>query len=68
MSSEGLLIGLMSFMVFMKLIKPINRPSLLIPYEQLITQQFFHKGSLIPEQNCYDHNSLFKLAKIVDIT
>jgi len=52
----------------MKLIKPINRPSKLIPYEQLIIQQFFHKGSLIPEQNCYHHNLLFKLAKIVYIT
>jgi len=52
----------------MKLIKPINRPSQLIPYEQLIIQQFLHKRSLIPEQNCYDHNPLFKLAKIVDIT
>jgi hypothetical protein len=52
----------------MKLIKPINNPSKLIPYEQLIIQQFYHKGTLIPEQNCYDHNPLFKLAKTVDIT
>ena len=40
----------------------------LITYEQLTIQQFFHKGSPIPEQNCYDHNNVFKLAKIVDIT
>jgi len=52
----------------MKLIKPINKPSKLIPYEQLIIQQFYHKGTLNPEQNCYDHNPLFKLAKTADIT
>jgi len=52
----------------MKLIKPINKPSKLIPYEQLIIQQFYHKGTVIPEQKYYDHNPLFKLAKTVDIT
>ena len=52
----------------MKLLKTINTPSKLIPYQQLFIQQFFHSGSLIPEQICYDHNPMFKLAHTVDIT
>ena len=43
------------------------RPSKLIPYEQPFIQQFFHSGSLIPEQICYYHNPMFKLAHTVDI-
>jgi len=50
-----------------RLIKPINRPSKLIPYEQLFIHRFFHTGTLIPEQNCYD-NPMFKLANTVDTT
>ena len=52
----------------LKDLKTINTPSKLIPYEQLFIQQFFHSGSLIPEQICYDHNPMFKLAHTVDIT
>jgi hypothetical protein len=52
----------------MTLIKPINDTSKLTPYEQLIMQQTYTKGNLIPEQECYDHNQLFKLANIVDNT
>ena len=52
----------------MRLLKPINRPPKLIPYEQLLIQQFHHSGTLIPEQNCYDHNPMYKLANVVDIT
>ena len=52
----------------MRLIKPMNRPSKLIPYEQILIHQFFHTGTLIPEQNCYDHNPMLKLANTVDIT
>jgi hypothetical protein len=52
----------------LKLIKPINKASKFIPYEQLTIQQSYHKGTLIPEQKCYNHNPLYKLANTVDIT
>jgi hypothetical protein len=52
----------------MKLIKHINIASKLIPYEQMTIQQAHHKGTLIPEQKCYEHNPLYKLANTVDIT
>ena len=52
----------------MTLIKHINKPSKLIPYEQLIIQQVYNKDNLIPEQECYDHNQLYKLANTVDST
>ena len=35
----------------MLLLKPINKTSILIPYEQLLLQTFHHNGNLIPEQN-----------------
>ena len=52
----------------MTLIKHITTPSKLIPYEQLIMQQVYNKQNLITEQECYDHNQLYKLAKTVDNT
>jgi len=52
----------------MTLIKSINDTSKLIPYEQLIMQQTYTKGNHIPEQECHDHNQLFKPANIVDNT
>jgi hypothetical protein len=52
----------------MKLIKPINMAFKLIPYKQLTIQQSHQKGTLMPEQKCYDHNPLYKLANTVDIT
>ena len=52
----------------MTLIKHITTPSKLIPYEQLIMQQVYNKQKLIIEQECYDHNQLYKLAKTVDNT
>ena len=46
----------------MTLLKPIRKPSMLIPYEQLLIQTFYQNNNLIPEQNCYEHNPLFQLA------
>jgi len=46
----------------MALLKPIHKPSMLIPYEQLIIQTFNQNGSLIPEQNGSEQNPLFLLA------
>jgi len=46
----------------MSLLKPIQKPSLLIPYEQLFIQTFHKSGRLIREQHCYDQNPLYQLA------
>jgi len=46
----------------MSLLKPIHKPSMLIPYKQLLIQTFHHKGNLIPEQSQGEHNLLFQLA------
>jgi len=46
----------------MTLLKPIHKPSMLIPYEQLLIQTFHQNGTLIPEQNCSKQNPLFLLA------
>jgi len=46
----------------MSLLKPIHKTSMLIPYEQLLSQTFHHNRNLIPEQNCGEQNPLFLLA------
>jgi len=46
----------------MSLLKPIQKPSLLIPYEQLYIQRFHKSGRLIQEQHCYKQNPLYQLA------
>jgi hypothetical protein len=43
----------------MTLLKPIHKPSMLIPYEQLLIQTFHQNRTLIPEQNCSEQNPLF---------
>ena len=35
----------------MILLKPLNNPNLLLPYEQYCIQSLHHEGKLIPEQN-----------------
>ena len=52
----------------MTLIKHITKPSKLIPYEQLIMQKVYNKNNLISEQECYDYNQQYKMAKMVDNT
>jgi len=46
----------------MSLLKPIKKPSLLIPYEQLFIQAFHRSDRLIQEQHCHEQNPLFQLA------
>ena len=45
----------------MTLLKPLNNPSLLIPYEQYYIQTLHQEGKLIPEQNPGEINPLFKM-------
>jgi hypothetical protein len=46
----------------MHLLKPIKRPSLLLPYEQLHIVDHYHQGKLIPKQSASDSNPLVRLA------
>jgi predicted alpha/beta-fold hydrolase len=43
------------------LLKQINKPSLLLPYEQMYIQIFHHNNELIPEQRPNEHNPMFEL-------
>ena len=43
----------------MSLLKPTQKTSLLIPYEQLLIQTFHHNGNLITEQGTGEKKPLF---------
>jgi phosphoribulokinase len=45
----------------MTLLKQINKPSLLLSYEQMYTQILHHNNELIPEQHPNKHNPMFQL-------
>jgi len=45
----------------MTLLKQINTPTLLLPYEQMYIQSFYHNNELIPEQHLNEHNPMFDL-------
>ena len=45
----------------MTLLKQINTPTLLLPYEQMYIQSFHHNIELIPEQHPNEHNPMFDL-------
>jgi len=45
----------------MTLLKQINKPSLLLPYEQMYIHIFHHNNELIPEQHPNEHNPMFEL-------
>jgi predicted GIY-YIG superfamily endonuclease len=45
----------------MTLLKPEQKTSMLIPYEQLYIQTYHHNGHLIPEQSTGDINPLIQL-------
>ena len=45
----------------MTLLKQINAPALLLPYEQMCIQSFHHNNELIPEQHLNEHNPMFDL-------
>jgi hypothetical protein len=46
----------------MSLLKPIHKPSILIPYEQLFIQTFHYNGNLVTEQGTGEQKLLFQLA------
>jgi hypothetical protein len=46
----------------MTLLKPLNNPNMLTPYEQFYIQSLHQEGKLIPEQYPGDPNPLFQLA------
>ena len=41
------------------LLKEINTPTILLPYEQMYIQSFHHNNELIPEQHPNEHNPMF---------
>ena len=45
----------------MTLLKRIDGPSLLLPYEQIYIQLFHHNNHLIPEQHPNEQNPMFQL-------
>ena len=45
----------------MTLLKHINSPSLLLPYERMYIQLFHHNNQLIPEQHPNEQNPMFQL-------
>jgi hypothetical protein len=45
----------------MTLLKQINKPSLLLPYEQMYIQIFRRNNEHIPEQHPNEHNPMFEL-------
>jgi hypothetical protein len=44
----------------MALLKPINKPSLLLPYEEMYIQNFRRNNELISEQHPNEHNPMFE--------
>ena len=46
----------------MTLLKPLNNPNLLIPYEQYYIQTLYREDKLIPEQYPGETNPLFQMA------
>jgi len=46
----------------MTLLKLLNNPSLLLPYEQYYIQSLHQEGKFIPEQNPGETNPLFQTA------
>jgi len=44
----------------MTLLKPLNNPNLLFPYEEYYIQSLYREGKLIPEQNPGEIKPIFK--------
>jgi len=45
----------------MILLKQVNKPSLLLPYEQIFIQSLHHSNELIDEQQASEHNPMYEL-------
>jgi hypothetical protein len=54
--------GWFSTSVTLRCVKPLNKPNLLIPYEQYYIQTLHREGKLIPEQYPGETNPLFQMA------
>ena len=52
----------------MTLLKRINKPVLLLPYEQMYIQSFYHNNELIPEQHLNKHNPMFEFLQRKHLT
>jgi len=52
----------MNMSIIRSLLKPLNNPSLLIPYEQYYIQTHYQEGKLIPEQSPGEINPLYQTA------
>ena len=52
----------------MTLLKPINKPHLLLPFEQMYIQTLYHNNELIPEQQPNKQNPLFELLQHKHLT
>jgi len=46
----------------------INNPALLLPYEQMYIQSFYHNNELIPEQHPNEHNPTFEFLQHKHLT
>jgi len=47
----------------MALLKQVNKPSLLLPYEQMFVQSLYHSNELITERQPNEHNPMFELPR-----
>jgi len=45
----------------MTLLKQVNKPSLLLPYEQMFIQSLHQRNELINEQQANEHNPMYEL-------
>ena len=45
----------------MTLLKHINKPTLLLPYEQMYIQTYRHRKQLIPEKHVGEVNPMYQL-------
>ena len=52
----------------MTLLKPINKPHLLLLFEQIYIQTLYHNSELIPEQHPNEQNELFELLQHKHLT
>ena len=43
------------------LLKEVNKPSLLLPYEKMFIQSLHHSNELIDEQQASEHNPMYEL-------
>jgi len=47
----------------MTLLKQVNKPSLLLPYEQMFVLSLHYSNKLINEQQANEHNPMFELLR-----